>query len=58
MKQTTTKEIFIEIKTIRVTKKRPAQKKPAEQTKSEGSETTNPLGKKDTHFKFPFGNFF
>ena len=58
MKQITTKEIFIEIKTIRVTKKRSVPKKPVEQTKSDGSEPINSLVKKGAYLIFPFSKFF
>ena len=58
MKRTTTKEIFIEIKTIRITKKRSAQTKPAEQPTSENSNHTSSFEKTEERLEYPLKKLF
>ena len=54
----TTKEIFIEIKIIRVTKKRSVQKKPVEQTKPDVSPPASSFEKTDERPDYPFDKLF
>ncbi len=58
MKRITTKEILIEIETIRVTKKRSVQKKSSAQTKSDVSNSINAFVKNDLRLEHLLDKFF
>jgi hypothetical protein len=58
MKRITMKEIFIEIETIRITRKRSVRKKPAERTKADDPDEVNSFAKHATRFEHRFGKHF
>ena len=58
MKRTTTREIFIEIETIRVTKKRSVRKNAAEQSKSNVSNQVTAPVKTDARLAQLFDKLF
>lgn len=58
MKRIITKEIFIEIETIRVTKKRSARKKSTEQAKSDDSGEVHSFVKSEARFEHRFDKHF
>jgi len=58
MKRITTKEILIEIETIRVTKKRSVRKKSSAQTKSDVPNSINAFVKNEMHLEHLLDKLF
>ena len=58
MKRTTTKEIYIEIETIRLTRKRSPRKKTEQETKTDVSNGEDSFIEKDARLKHLFDQLF